>query len=108
MRKVGSYISWQGDKILRVAHKDLFVAAGEKFWEKSFVVLTSESLNILCPSLVTSRYILSSNTPLEFNSNGWGWNLGQTSAIKQFCDFLPELYSVAGSAVLMLCLLLSF
>lgn len=41
------------------------MAAGEKFGEKSFVVLTSESLNILCPSLVTlfSRYNTPSNTP---------------------------------------------
>ena len=57
-------VSWQRDKVLRVAHKDLFVAAGGKFGEKSFVVLTSESLNILCPSLVTlfSRYNTPSNT----------------------------------------------
>ena len=103
-------VSWQRDKVLRVTHKDLFVAAGGKFGEKSFVVLTSESLNILCPSLVTlfSRYNTPSNT-LEFNSHFSGRNLGQTSAIKQFCDFLPKLvFSSRVGGIDVVCLLLSF
>ena len=70
------------------------MAAGGKFGEKSFVVLTSESLNILCPSLVTlfSRYNTPSNT-LQLSSLTVIFRAGtlMASAIKQFCDFLPNL-----------------